>query len=46
MSEHKKSIKSICDGITGNELNKVAKEMQKTVLWESEAINRKTLSGL
>ena len=46
MGELKTSIKRIFDGITENELNKVAREMQKTVLWESESIIRKTLSGL
>ena len=46
MGELKTSIKRIFDSITENELNKVAREMQKTVLWESESIIRKTLSGL
>ena len=34
------------DSITDNELNKVAREIQKIVLLESESIIRKTLSGL
>ena len=46
MGELKTSIKRILDSITENELNKVTREMQKTVLWESESIIRKTLSGL
>ena len=46
MSELKTSIKRIFDSITDNELNKEAKEMQKTVLGESESIIRKTLSVL
>ena len=46
MSELKTSIKRIFESIADNELNNVAREMQKTVLWESESIIRKTLSGL
>ena len=33
MGELKTSIKRIFDSITENELNKVARKMQKTVLW-------------
>ena len=33
MSELKRNIKRIFDSISDNELNKVAREMQKTVLW-------------
>ena len=36
-------LKNYCDD---NELDIIANEMQKTVLWESESIIRKTLSGL
>ena len=47
MKEHRTNIKRIfnnyCDD---NELDIVANEMQKTVLWESESIIRKTLSGM
>ena len=46
MGELKTSIKRIFYSITENELNKVAREMQKTVLWGGESIFRKTLSGL
>ena len=46
MSEPKTNIKRGFDSISDNELNKVAGEMQKTVLWESESIIRKTLSAL
>ena len=38
----KRILKNYCDD---NELD-IANEMQKTVLWESESIIRKTLSGL
>ena len=46
MGELKVSRKRIFDSITEKELNKVARKMQRTVLWESESIIRKTLSGL
>ena len=46
MSELKTSIKRIFDSIADNELNNVAREMQKTVPWQSESIIRKTVSGL
>ena len=39
----KRILKKYCDD---NELDIIANEMQKTVLWESESIIRKTLSGL
>ena len=39
----KRILKNYCDD---NELDIIANEMQKTVLWESESIIRKTLSGL
>ena len=39
----KRILKNYCDD---NELHIIANEMQKTVLWESESIIRKTLSGL
>ena len=42
MSEIKTSIDRIFDSVTDNELNKVAREAQKTVLWESELIISKT----
>ena len=46
MGELKTSIKRIFVSTTDNELNKVAREMQKTILWESESIIRKILSRL
>ena len=39
----KRILKNYCDD---NELDIIANEMQKTVLWESQSIIRKTLSGL
>ena len=39
----KRILKNYCDD---NELDIIANEIQKTVLWESESIIRKTLSGL
>ena len=46
MNELKTSIKRIFDTITDNDVNKIAREIQRTVLWKSESIIRKTLSGL
>ena len=46
MSELKMSMKRIFDSIADNELNNVTREMQNTVLLESESIIRQTLSGL
>ena len=45
MSQLKRNIKRIFDSISDNELNQVARQMQKTVLWGNESIIRKTLSG-
>ena len=47
MKELRTNIKRILKNYCGdNELDIIANEVQKTVLWESESIIRKTLSGL
>ena len=42
----KESLKRISENDNDKELESLAREMQKTVLWESESLMRKVLSGL
>ena len=46
LKELKANIKSIFDNDNDNKHSELAREMQKTVLWESESLIRKVLSGL
>ena len=46
LKELKANIKSIFDNDNDNEHSALAREMQRTVLWESESLIRKVLSGL
>ena len=46
LKELKANIESIFDNDNDNEHSALAREMQKTVLWESESLIRKVLSGL
>ena len=43
LKELKANIKSIFDNNNDNEHSALAREMQKTVLWESESLIRKSL---
>ena len=46
IKELKESLKRIFENDNDKELESLAREMQKTVLWESESLMRKVLSGL
>ena len=46
IKELKANIKRIFDYHMNKELELIAREMQKTVLWESKSLIRKSLSGL
>ena len=46
MKKLKVNMKRIFDNDNDNEIELIAHEMQKTVLWESESLIRKILSGL
>ena len=46
INELKESLKHIFENDNDKELESLAREMQKTVLWESESLMRKVLSGL
>ena len=46
MKELKVNMKRIFDSDNDKEIELIAHEMQKTVLWESESLIRKILSGL
>ena len=47
MRELKESIREIFEYENNDkELERISREMQKTVLWESESLIRKVLSGL
>ena len=46
INEFKANIKRICDYHNDEELELIAREMQKTVLWESESLIRKNPFGL
>ena len=46
VNELKANTNQIFHNMNDNKLSKVVREMQKTVLWESESIIKKKLSGL
>ena len=46
MKELKEELRKIIDYEHDKEINAIAREMQQTVLWESESLIRKILSGL